>query len=105
MSDDEATKGFDRRPIALGESAVWDDRLEAFRVKVNGNRDISGVVILRWARLPIGHLDASAPNKQTRLGLMLRERLEVEINAAIARGDRIVPEGMALLSTEDEKKR
>jgi hypothetical protein len=93
-------KELDRRPISLCESAVWDERLDAFRVKAQGNRDVQGVVILRWARLPISHLDASAPNKQTRLGQILRERLEVQVNAAITRGDRAMPEGVTLLRKE-----
>src|SRR5690348_2253349 len=97
-------KGPDRRPISLSESAVWDEQLDAFRVKVQGNRDVSGVVILRWARLPIAHLDASKPQKHTRLGQILRERLEVEVNAAITRGDRTMSEGLALLGKEDEAK-
>jgi hypothetical protein len=92
---------FDRRPISLGETALWDERLEAFRVKAQGNRDIGGVVILRWARLPISHLDSSVPHKHTKLGQLLRERLEVEINAAIGRGERSMPEGIALLSCAD----
>jgi hypothetical protein len=99
-----SSKEFDRRPISLGETALWDDRLDAFRVKVQGNRDIGGIVILRWAHLPISHLDSSTPNKQTRLGQMLRERLEMEVNAAIARGDRTVSDGLALLTIEEEKK-
>ena len=92
---------FDSRPISLGETALWDERLEAFRVKAQGNRDIGGIVILRWAKLPIAHLDSSAPHKQTRLGQLLRERLEVEINAGLARGEHSVPEGIALLSGAD----
>jgi hypothetical protein len=97
-------KEFDRRPISLGETALWDDRLDAFRVKAQGNRDVGGVVILRWADLPISHLDSSAPNKQTRLGHLLRERLEMEINTAIARGDRTVSQGLALITAEEENK-
>jgi hypothetical protein len=94
----------DRRPISLGETALWDERLEAFRVKAQGNRDVAGVVILRWARLPISHLDSSTPKKQTRLGPILRERLEIEVNAAITRGDHTVPEGLSLLGSGDEVK-
>jgi type VI protein secretion system component VasK len=97
-------KGPDRRAISIGESALWDERLDAFRVKAQGNRDVTGVVILRWARLPISHLDSSTPHKKTRLGQNLRERLEVEINAAITRGDRTVSEGLKLLSSDDEAK-
>jgi len=97
-------KGLDRRPISVGETALWDEQLEAFRVKAQGNRDIAGIVILRWAKLPISHLDSSAPQKQTRLGQVLRERLEVEVNAAITRGERKVAEGLALLSSDDEAK-
>jgi hypothetical protein len=95
---------FDRRPISLGETALWDERLDAFRVKAQGNRDVRGVVILRWARLPISHLDSSTPHKHTKLGQLLRERLEIEINAAIARGERSVSDGIALLSGADEAK-
>ena len=50
------SKEVDRRPISLGETALWDDRLE------------------------------------------------VEVNAAITRGDRTVPAGLALISSEDENK-
>ena len=97
-------KELDRRPISVGEMAFWDERLDAFRVKAQGNRDIAGVVILRWAKLPISHLDSSSPQKQTRLGQALRERLEIEINAVVTRGERKVPDGLALLSSEDEAK-
>src|SRR5689334_2447012 len=94
----------DRRPISLAETALWDEKLDAFRVKAQGNRDVGGVVILRWAKLPIAHLDASTPHKTTRLGHILRERLEIEVNAAIARGDGAVSEGLKLLSSEEESK-
>jgi hypothetical protein len=97
-------KESDRRPISLGETALWDDRLDGFRVKAQGNRDVGGVIIRRWARLPISHLDSSTPQKQTRLGPLLRERLEVEVNGAITRGDRTVAEGLALLVSADESK-
>ena len=95
----------DRRPISVGETALWDEQLDAFRVKTQGNRDIAGVVILRWANLPISHLDSSAPNKRTRLGQFLRERLEIQINATVTRGERTAPEGLALLRKEEEPKR
>jgi hypothetical protein len=95
----------DRRPISVGETALWDEELDAFRVKAQGNRDIAGVVILRWANLPISHLDSSSPNKQTRLGQFLRERLEIQINASVTRGERTAPEGLALLRKEEEPKR
>jgi len=98
-------KDSDRRPISLGETALWDDRLDGFRVKAQGNRDVGGVVIRRWARLPISHLDSSAPRKQTRLGPVLREKLEVEVNGAISRGDHSVADGLALLVSEEESKR
>jgi hypothetical protein len=101
---DKTGKELDRRPISLGESALWDERLDAFRVKAQGNRDVGGVVILRWARLPISHLDSSIHKKQTKLGHNLRERLEVEVNAAVTRGDRGVLEGLTLLSSEEESK-
>ncbi len=87
-SDDIDRNGFDRRTVSVGESAVWDERLGVFRVKVQGNRDVGSITILRSAPLPISHLDASAPARKTRLGAFLRSRLEIEVNAAIARGER-----------------
>ncbi len=78
-----STKDFDRHPISIGEKAVWDEHLGVFRVKVQGNRDVGSLVILRSADMPISHLDATLPHKQTKLGQFLRERLELAVNAAI----------------------
>jgi hypothetical protein len=89
---------FDRSPVSLGEKALWDERLGVFRVKVQGNRHVGSLVILRSSDMPISHLDATLPHKQTKLGQFLRERLEVVVNASIARGSRDVGHGMTLLS-------
>jgi hypothetical protein len=97
-------KDHDDRPVSLGEAAVWDENLGVFRVKVQGNRNVGSLTILRSAPFPIAHLDASAPRKQTRLGQLLRDRLEIEVNAAITRGSREVGDGLALLGPEDVEK-
>lgn len=99
-SGDDDGRGFDRRTVSVGECAVWDERLGVFRVKVQGNRDVGSITILRSAPLPISHLDDSAPARKTRLGDFLRTRLEIEVNAAIARGERRVPGGLTLLPRE-----
>ncbi len=99
MSSDDRN-GFDRRTVSVGESAVWDERLGVFRVKVQGNRDVGSITILRSAPLPISHLDASGPTRKTRLGPFLRGRLEIEVNAAIARGEREIADGLILLPRE-----
>jgi hypothetical protein len=96
-----ARSGFDRNPVSLGEKAFWDERLGVFRVKVQGNRDVGSLVILRSSDMPISHLDATLPHKQTKLGQFLRERLEVAVNASIIRGSREVGHGMALLSPDE----
>lgn len=97
MRDDIEGKVTDRRTISIGESAEWDARLGVFRVKVQGNRDVGSITILRSAKLPISHLDASAPARKTRLGAFLRSRLEIEVNAAIQRGDREIADSLMLL--------
>jgi hypothetical protein len=97
---DDKDRVFDRRTISVGDSAVWDERLGVFRVKVQGNRDVGSITILRSAPLPISHLNASAPARKTRLGDILRTRLEIEVNAAIARGERQVPGSLTLLARE-----
>jgi len=97
MLSDIDDKVCDRRTISVGESAEWDARLGVFRVKVQGNRDVGSITILRSAPLPISHLDASAPARKTRLGSFLRGRLEIEVNAAIQRGDRQIAESVTLL--------
>ena len=94
--DDIECKGLDRRIISVGDSAVWDARLGVFRVKVQGNRDVGSITILRGAKLPIAHLDAGAPARKTRLGEYLRTRLEIEVNAAIQRGERQVADSVTL---------
>jgi hypothetical protein len=99
-SDDIDRKGLDRRPVSVGESAVWDERLGVFRVKVQGNRDVGSITILRSAPLPISHLDAGAPARKTRLGQFLRGCLEIEVNAAIQRGEREVADSLVLLPRE-----
>jgi hypothetical protein len=50
--------------------------------------------------MPISHLDATLPHKQTRLGQFLRERLELAVNAAIASGTHEVGNGLSLLAPE-----
>lgn len=95
-----ARNEFDRSPVSIAEKALWDERLGVFRVKVQGNRDIGSLVILRSADMPISHLDATLPHKQTKLGQFLRERLEVAVNASIARGSREVGQGLTLLAPD-----
>ena len=97
MRRDSNEQAWDRRTISVGESAEWDARLGVFRVKVQGNRDVGSITILRSAPLPISHLDASAPARKTRLGSFLRGRLEIEVNAAIQRGDREIAASVTLL--------
>jgi hypothetical protein len=99
-SDESSGRGPDRRPVSVGESAVWDARLGVFRVKVQGNRDVGSITILRSAPLPISHLDAGSPARKTRLGDILRTRLEIEVNAAIGRGERQIPGSLSLLARE-----
>ena len=96
-----ASRDHDYRPVSLGDSATWDERLGVFRVKVQGNRDVGTLVILRSASQPISHLDDSRPKKQTKLGQFLRDRLEIEVNAAVTRGSRQVGDGMTLLSRDE----
>jgi len=94
------SKGFDRNPVSIGEKALWDERLGVFRVKVQGNRDVGSLVILRSADMPISHLDSTLPHKQTKLGQFLRERLELAVNSALAAGSREVGDGLSLLTPE-----
>ena len=94
-------KEFDRSPISIGEKALWDERLGVFRVKVQGNRDVGSLVILRSSDMPISHLDSTLPHKQTKLGQFLRERLELAINASITSGSREVGHGLELLAPSE----
>jgi hypothetical protein len=94
----------DRGIISVADSAVWDARLGLFRVMVQGNRDVGSITILRSAALPIGHLDDRAPARKTKLGTFLRTRLEIEVNAAIQRGERQVENSVTLLSREESMK-
>jgi hypothetical protein len=96
-----SARDFDRNPVSIGEKALWDESLGVFRVKVQGNRDVGSLVILRSADMPISHLDSTLPHKQTKLGQFLRERLELAVNAAITAGSREVGGGMALLSPDE----
>lgn len=98
--DDIDNRSFDRRTISVGESAVWDERLGVFQVKIQGNRDVGSITILRSAPLPISHLDAAAPARKTKLGEFLRTRLEIEVNAAIQRGEREIAGSVTLLKRE-----
>lgn len=99
-----STKDFDRNPISIGEKAEWDERLGVFRVKVQGNRNVGSLVILRSADMPISHLDSTLPHKRTKLGQFLRERLELAVNAAITSGSHEVGEGLSLLAPEQPPK-
>lgn len=103
MRDDSGK--LDRGVISVAEEAVWDARLGVFRVKIQGNRDVGSITILRSAKLPISHLDASAPARKTKLGAILRSRLEIEINAAIERGERQVDESVTLVSRAEPMRR
>ena len=100
-SNDIDNSRLDQRIISVADSAVWDARLGVFRVKVQGNRDVGSITILRSAPLPISHLDDSAPARKTKLGDFLRTRLEIEVNAAIQRGERQVADGLTLLGREE----
>lgn len=91
---------FDRNPVSVGEKALWDERLGVFLVKVQGNRDVGSLVIMRSADMPISHLDSTLPHKQTKLGQFLRERLEMAVNAAITSGNHDVGTGLSLLSPD-----
>ena len=93
-------KGFDRRIISVADSAVWDARLGVIRVKIQGNRDVGSITILRSANQPIAHLDASAPSRRTMLDTFLRTRLEIEVIAAIQRGERQIEDSVILLKRE-----
>ena len=99
-----ATRDLDRNPVSIGEKAIWDERLGVFRIRVQGNRDVGSLVILRSADMPIAHLDSTLPHKQTKLGQFLRERLELAVNAAVTRGSREVGDGMALLTPDETPK-
>ena len=94
------SKNFDRNPVSVGEKALWDERLGVFRVKVQGNRHVGSLVILRSADMPISHLDSTLPHKQTKLGQFLRERLELAVNAAISSGSHELAEGLSLLAPD-----
>jgi hypothetical protein len=94
-------KELDRHPVSIAEKALWDERLGVFRVKVQGNRNVGSLTILRSADMPISHLDSTLPHKQTKLGQFLRERLEVAVNAAITSGSRNVGDGLELLSPDE----
>jgi hypothetical protein len=96
-------KVLDRRTVSVGESAVWDARLGVFCVKVQGNKDVGSITILRSSPLPISHLDSAAPARKTKLGTFLRSRLEIEVNAAIQRGEREVADSMTLLTREESE--
>ena len=98
--NDIDSKELHRGIISVAEDAVWDARLGVFRVKIQGNRDIGSITILRSAPLPIAHLDAGAPARKTRLGSFLRTRLEIEVNAAIQRGERAIADSVDLLPRE-----
>ena len=105
MSSDDIDGGFaDQHPVSLGESAVWDERRGVFRIKVQGNRDVGSITILRSTPLPISHLDDSTPARKTKLGELLRGRLEIEVNAAIQRGERQVADSLNLLTREESAK-
>jgi hypothetical protein len=102
--DDIEGRTIDRGIVSVADTAVWDARLGVFRVRVHGNRDVGSITILRSAPLPIGHLDDRAPARKTKLGTFLRTRLEIEVNAAIQRGERQVEDSVTLLSREESMK-
>jgi hypothetical protein len=54
--------------------------------------------------MPISHLDSTLPHKQTKLGQLLRERLELAVNAAISSGTHDMDEGLSLLTPEQTPK-
>jgi hypothetical protein len=47
---------------------------------------------------------SSAPARKTKLGEFLRTRLEIEVNAAIQRGERRIADSVTLLTREESAK-
>jgi hypothetical protein len=91
-------------PVGLDPVALWDARQGIFRIRVHHSPTFAELVILKDAPLPLAHLDTSAHNRKAALGPALHNRLEAEVNAAIARGGHQVATGM-FLATPEEKSR
>jgi hypothetical protein len=91
-------------PVGLDPVAFWDARQGVFRIRIHQSPTFAELLILKDAPLPLAHLDTTAHNGKTALGAALHNRLEAEVNAAIARGGHQVATGM-FLATPEEKSR
>jgi hypothetical protein len=89
--------------IRLDENAYWDGTEGFFRVPVHGSAEFALLAILEDAPLLRAGLDATAHNRRTVLSAELRDRLQVELNAALQRHAHQVGTGITLLTHDQAK--
>jgi hypothetical protein len=87
-----------QKSVTLDPSAQWDPRLGAFRIQVNDSAEFAFVLILVTAPLPLAHLSRDSGGRKSPLGESLHNRLQHEVNQAIARGAHQVAGGIMLMS-------
>ena len=101
---EEAIPGVpDHKAVTLDASAEWDARYGIFRVRIHGSPDFGSVVVLGTAPLPLAHLSRRPNHGRSPLGLPLHDRLQYEVNNAIARGAHQVATGIMLMTHQEMK--
>src|SRR4051812_8463439 len=103
-SKNSATPGIpDPRFVTLDANAVWDSRYGMFRIRINDSPEFAAVVVLGTAPLPLTHLSRRGTSEKSLLGSALHDRLQYEVNGAIARGAHQVATGIMLMTHQEMK--
>ena len=91
----------DHKAVTLDAAAEWDSKYGIFRVRIHGSPDFGSVVVLGSAPLPLTHLDRRENRSKSPLGVSLHDRLQCEVNNAIARGAHQVATGIMLMTHQE----
>jgi hypothetical protein len=93
----------DHRMVTLDANAVWDARYGVFQIRINDSPEFASVVVLDTAPLPLKHLSRREGTGKSLLGDALHDRLQYEVNGAIARGAHQVATGVMLMTHQEMK--
>jgi hypothetical protein len=88
----------DHKTVTLDACAQWDPRYGVFWIRVNDSAEFAFVLILVTAPLPLAHLSRDLAGRKSPLGESPHNRLQYEVNQAIARGAHQVASGIILMT-------
>jgi hypothetical protein len=93
----------DARSVTLDANAVWDAQYGMFRIRINDSPEFAAIMVLGSAPLPLTHLSRRESSEKSLLGPALHDRLQYEVNGAIARGAHQVATGIMLMTHQEMK--